>query len=177
MTNILISACLLTREAMEEVRRHLPEGELPVLPSDWPYRYDGNSKALPDERLARWAEEGRLIPVCPEVMGGLPVPREPSEISDGRVISRAGADVTAEYVRGAELALAFAKEHDASIAILKQGSPSCGSREIYDGTFSGRKIPGRGVAALALTEAGMTVFDEAELDRAEALIVKNESRK
>ncbi len=176
-TKMLISACLLTHEAMEEALSRLPEAERLVSLCDWPYRYDGNSKALPDERLARWAEEGRLVPICPEVMGGLPVPRDPSEIRDGRVISRAGADVTAEYARGAELTLGLAKKLDASVTILKQGSPSCGSREIYDGTFSGRKIPGRGVAAEMLAEAGLTVFDETELDRAEALIAKNESRR
>jgi len=174
MTKIIISACLLEREVMEEAARHLPEGELSVSPRDWPFRYDGKSKALKDARLACWAEEGRLIPICPEVMGGLPVPRDPSEISAGRVISRSGADVTFEYTCGAEevlrLARVLACEPGGVVAILKQGSPSCGSREIYDGTFSGRKIPGRGITAKMLAETGVSVFDETELDRAEALI-------
>ncbi|MCR4669533.1 MAG: DUF523 domain-containing protein [Clostridia bacterium] len=166
---------------MEEALSRLPEAERLVSLCDWPYRYDGNSKALPDERLARWAEEGRLVPICPEVMGGLPVPRDPSEIRCGRVISRSGVDVTEEYNCGAEEVLKLARELACEpggvVTILKQGSPSCGSREIYDGTFSGRKIPGRGVAAEMLAEAGLTVFDETELDRAEALIAKNESRR
>ena len=166
MKRILISACLLQREVMEEALKQLPEGELPLSLSGWPFRYDGKSKALTDERLMAWAKEGRLIPICPEVMGGLPVPREPSEICGGRVMSRAGTDVTAEYDRGAELALSLAEKYHAGTAILKQGSPSCGSREIHDGSFTGRKIPGQGIACRRLVEAGIAVLDERELDQA-----------
>ena len=100
-TKILISGCLLERELMEDIAGQLPEGELPVSPCDWPFRYDGNSKAMTDARLVRWAEEGRLVPICPEVMGGLTMPRDPAEISCGRVYSCSGTDVTEEYTRGA----------------------------------------------------------------------------
>ena len=136
--NILISRCLL--------------GE--------PCRYDGQSRPVPEIRQLE--EAGHvLIPVCPEVAGGLSTPRPPAERqADGRVVNEAGADVTEAYRKGAELAVALAKKHGCQAAILKAKSPSCGSGTIYDGTFSRRLIPGWGVAAEQLRELGLTVVDE-----------------
>ena len=106
-----------------------------------------------------------LIPVCPEVLGGLDTPRPPAELQpDGRVMNRQGEDVTEAYRRGAELALKIARENGCTIAILKARSPSCGSGEVYDGTFSGILTPGFGVTARLLREAGITVMDEEHLD-------------
>lgn len=140
--NILVSRCLL--------------GE--------PCRYDGKSK--PVLVLKRLVEAGhRLIPVCPEVLGGLPTPRPPAEIqADGRVVNRAGEDVTEEYQLGARLALELAREHGCALAVLKANSPSCGSSQIYDGTFSKTLISGQGIAAKLLTEAGIRVVDETQLE-------------
>ena len=128
-----------------------------------PVRYDGQDKAEKDPLFLKWKEEGRLVPVCPEVAGGLTVPRPPAQIRDGRVVTETGRDVTAAFIKGAEKALTAAIEHDVAFAILKQKSPSCGSRYIYDGTFTGRLKDGRGIAADHLTKAGLRVFGEDEL--------------
>ena len=135
-----------------------------------PYRYDGRDKLCQDPRFRRWQEEGILIPVCPEVLGGLPVPRPPSERRGDRVVNSEGADVTEAYRRGAAEACRIAQEAGCRIAVLKAKSPACGNREIYDGTFSRRLVPGMGVCAQALTDLGLRVFNETELDLAEALI-------
>lgn len=142
--NILVSRCLL--------------GD--------PCRYDGKSKPAPAlEALRRSGHT--LIPVCPEILGGLPTPRPPAELQpDGRVINRAGEDVTAQYGAGAQAALALARREGCTLAILKAKSPSCGSRQIYDGRFTGALIPGRGVAARLLAEAGIRVIDETQLGSA-----------
>ena len=131
-----------------------------------PVRYDGRDKAEKDPRFLKWKEEGRLVPVCPEVEGGLSVPRPPAQIRDGRAVTEAGKDVTEAYVKGAEKALETAMEHDVAFAIFKQKSPSCGSRYIYDGTFTGRLKEGRGIAAGYLIKAGFRVFGEDELEDA-----------
>lgn len=140
-TPILVSACLLGR----------------------PCRYDGESR--PAAGITRLGEiDGvRVIPVCPECDGGLPTPRIPAERVGDRVMSRAGVDVTAEYRRGAELALATARENGCRYALLKERSPSCGSTHIYDGTFSGNLIMGRGVCCETLENAGIRVFSEETL--------------
>ena len=130
-----------------------------------PWRYDGKKKKLNHEFLIHWAKEGRLIPICPEVAGGLDVPRSPAEIRGEGVYNNLGEDVTPYFLRGAELALKLALEEGAPIAILKEGSPSCGSREIYDGSFTGKKIPGKGITARTLELAGIKVFNENELDQ------------
>lgn len=104
-----------------------------------------------------------VIPVCPEVLGGLPTPRTPSEIRDGRVITKDGRDVTEEFQAGAKAALRAAREHQCCIAVLKERSPSCGSRYIYDGTFTGTIIKGDGVTARLLKEAGLQVIGESKL--------------
>ena len=129
-----------------------------------PCRYDGASRV--DRQVLELHRMGHnLIPVCPEVMGGLDTPRPPAELQpDGRVMNRQGEDVTEAYRRGAELALKIARENGCTIAILKARSPSCGSGEIYDGTFSGALTSGFGVTAQLLREAGITVMDEEHLD-------------
>lgn len=104
----------------------------------------------------------RLVPVCPETAGGLPTPRPPAERSavDGRVRTGAGDDVTDAYERGAAHAVRVAMASGAAAAVLKARSPSCGCHEIYDGTFTRRRIAGQGVAAEALRAAGLEVVGE-----------------
>ena len=111
----------------------------------------------------------RLVPVCPEELGGLSTPRIPSEIKDGKVINKEGEDVTAFFEKGAQKALEIARKEGVRVAILKQGSPSCGSKRICDGTFSGKKISGEGIAARKLIENGIPVFDETEVHLAKVL--------
>lgn len=139
--NILVSWCLL--------------GE--------PCRYDGQSRPAPE--LKRLKERGHcLVPVCPEVLGGLPTPRHPAELQpDGRVVNREGVDVTGEYLAGAELALELAEKWRCTVAVLKEKSPSCGGREVYDGTFSGRLVPGQGLTARLLEQNGVRVLGESQL--------------
>ena len=123
-------------------------------------RYDGKSKPhTVADRLRRAGHN--LIPVCPEVMGGLSTPRPPAERrKDGRVVNQIGEDVTAQYRLGARLALETAKRENCALAVLKARSPSCGNTEIYDGTFTRTLVPGQGVAAQWLEQAGIPVFDE-----------------
>lgn len=124
-------------------------------------RYDGKSKPHPlAQELAR---RGLAVPVCPEQLGGLSTPRTPSERQGQRVVMQNGRDVTAEYRRGAEEALAIARLYGCQIAVLKERSPSCGHGEIYDGTFTGRLTDGDGVTAELLRENGITVYGESDL--------------
>jgi uncharacterized protein YbbK (DUF523 family) len=128
----------------------------------------GSPRAVVDEL----AKEYRLVPVCPEVLGGLGTPRPAAELTGGdgtgviggsvaaRVVNVHGEDVTAAYRRGAEAAVAVARAVGASRAVLKARSPSCGSAAVYDGTFSRRLVPGRGVTAAALAAAGLEVGSE-----------------
>ena len=140
--NILVSRCLL--------------GE--------PCRYDGKSKPVPAVEQLQAAGH-TLIPVCPEVLGGLSTPRPPAECQpDARVINREGVDVTKEYQQGAKLALKLARQHGCTLAVLKAKSPSCGNRQIYDGTFSGSFRAGDGVAAELLKENGIQVYGESEIE-------------
>ncbi|MCI8989396.1 MAG: DUF523 domain-containing protein [Lawsonibacter sp.] len=128
-----------------------------------PCRYDGASRL--DRQIIELHRAGHnLIPVCPEVLGGLSVPRTPAEIQpDGRVLTEDGVDVTAAYQAGAERALAIARENGCTVAILKSRSPSCGCGEVYDGTFTHTVKPGWGVTARLLEEAGFAVMDEEHL--------------
>jgi uncharacterized protein YbbK (DUF523 family) len=162
---ILVSACLLGAKV----------------------RYHGGDAASASETLRRWVDEGRVVAVCPEVDGGLTTPRPPAEIAGpdgGRgVIARAafvrtaaGADVTPQFLRGATAAIEAARRHDVRVAILKDGSPSCGSSAIYDGTFSGTRIRAEGVTAAALQAAGVRVFSETEIDAAARWLRDRESR-
>lgn len=129
-----------------------------------PCRYDGKSKPVP--ALERLQAEGHvLIPACPEVLGGLPTPRAPAEVQpDSRVVDREGEDVTEAYRTGAELALERAQAEGCTLAILKANSPSCGSRQIYDGSFSRTRIPGQGLTARLFVQAGIPVLDEEQID-------------
>lgn len=156
---ILISACLLGR----------------------PVRYDGKGKLLADPLIERWKAEGRLVGYCPEQAGGLPTPRPPAEIEGGmngedvlagraRVMEITGGDVTAEFVEGGKKAVAFAREQGCAVALLIDGSPSCGSGFIYDGSFSGTRHPGFGVTAALMREAGIRIFSDRELERLAAHI-------
>lgn len=142
--NILVSACLL--------------GE--------PCRYDGRAK--PCAAVQALAKQHRLVPVCPEVLGGLPTPRLPSELQRTeaglRVVNAEGEDVTAAFERGAECACRLAEDEGCTVAVLKSGSPSCGSETVHDGTFSGRMCRGEGVAAARLRGQGVVVIDEEHLD-------------
>jgi len=137
-----------------------------------PVRYDAADIPSMDEDFLKAKEEGRLIPVCPEISGGLGVPRSPVELSGGSAINHEGSDVTAEFLKGAEESIRVARENNVACVILKDGSPSCGSNNIYDGTFTGKKIPGQGITAEALRDAGFPVFSENEIDKALALICK-----
>ncbi|MFS0825392.1 2-thiouracil desulfurase family protein [Pseudomonas phoenicis] len=158
LEKVLVSACLLGR----------------------PVRYDGRASGYPD-LLQRWQAEGRVVPLCPEVAGGLPTPRPAAEIPGGqggqvldgqaRVLTEAADDLTAAFLAGAERALALAREHGITLAVLKAGSPSCGNRLTYDGSFSGVKVSGEGVTAALLRREGVRVFSELQLEEAaEALL-------
>lgn len=121
-------------------------------------RYDGQSKQ--NSRVLRLAEKHELIPVCPEQLGGLPTPRPPAEIRDGRVINNLGQDVTAQYEKGAAEALRLYDLLGCGCALLKARSPSCGSETVYDGTFSGTLVPGQGVTAKLLSQRHIHVLSE-----------------
>lgn len=128
-----------------------------------PCRYDGQSRL--DRQIIELHRAGHnLIPVCPEILGGLDVPRSPAELQpDGRVLTQDGQDVTEAYRAGAERALELARENRCTVAVLKARSPSCGSGEIYDGTFTHTLKSGWGMAARLLEEAGIEVMDEDHL--------------
>ena len=167
MTRILVSACLLGQ----------------------PVRYDGRCARPLDGVLADWLANGlatgRVIAICPETAAGLPTPRLPAEIvvqatANGgharrHVVDADGHDLTAHFSRGADIALCLAKEHCVGLAILKEGSPSCGVNAIYDGTFSGQRIVGQGFTATALRQAGIPTFSEDEIEAATACLARLES--
>ena len=138
MENLLISACLLGVEC----------------------KYSGGSNALPEETIEKLRTRYRLIRVCPETAGGLPTPRDPSERLGERVVSCRGADVTAQFKKGAEAALTLARRYGCTTALMKEHSPSCGSGLIYDGSFSGKLVKGDGCAAELLKAAGVSVVGE-----------------
>jgi uncharacterized protein YbbK (DUF523 family) len=136
-----------------------------------PLAYDGQGRLA--RELAPLVAQGRMVPVCPEVAGGLAIPRPCAEIVGGsgedvldgqaRVVTADGQDVTAAYLEGAEAALATARRCGATKAVLKARSPSCGSSRIYDGSHTGRLVPGQGVAAALLCRAGLEIISEEEL--------------
>ncbi|ALB55728.1 Purine nucleoside phosphorylase [Cronobacter universalis NCTC 9529] len=132
-------------------------------------RYDGSEKAQMINQLRRWQEEQRLVIHCPELAAGLPTPRPPAEIVSGdnktqdRIIEITGKDVTEHYQLGAWLALRTAQDAGCTAALLTDGSPTCGSQFIYDGSFSGRRKSGMGVAASLLSAHGIAVFSEHNL--------------
>ncbi|MGV3621712.1 MAG: DUF523 domain-containing protein, partial [Archangium sp.] len=133
-------------------------------------RFDGKDKLQTNPVLQRWLEEGRVVRVCPEVAGGLPVPRPPAEISKGLVMTQDGRDVSDEFERGAKEALRLVREHGITLAVLKSGSPSCGSGFIYDGSFSKTRVAGDGVTTALLQRHGVRVFSELDWDAAAAAL-------
>lgn len=141
---ILVSACLLGENC----------------------KYNGGSNY--SKKVCDFVKGCEVIPVCPEVLGGLPTPRIPSEIAGGVVRNREGVSVDREFRTGAEKALEIAQNHHAELAILQSRSPSCGVKEIYDGTFSGKKIPGQGVFAGMLLRAGIRVLDAEDVPESSA---------
>jgi uncharacterized protein YbbK (DUF523 family) len=124
-------------------------------------RYDG--KIIPNKEVIKLAKREILIPVCPEQLGGLSTPREPSEQNGGRVITISGVDVTRNFLKGAEQVLILAQIYGIKEAILKQKSPSCGCGRIYDGTFSNRLIQGDGVTTILLKKNKIKVMTEQNL--------------
>lgn len=120
-------------------------------------KYNGGNNL--SEKVMRFIEGHEVIPVCPEVMGGLPTPRVPSEIVNGVVMMADGRSVDEEFRKGAQIGLEIAKENNVDLVILQSRSPSCGVKQIYDGTFSGNKIEDQGVFAKLLTENGFRIVD------------------
>ncbi len=141
MEKILISACLVGDKT----------------------RYDGKSSYSPI--INKILEKYELVPFCCEVEGGLPIPRDPSEIQkDGKLINSKGKDVTKYYLKGVDLAVNICNYNQIKIAILKEGSPSCGVHEIHDGSFKNKKIPGQGVLTAALKQRGIQVYTIEEFE-------------
>lgn len=141
MQKILMSACLLGIKV----------------------RYDGGDCAQNHILIQKWHTEGRIITLCPEVAGGLPTPRPPAEIIGKKVMTNTGVDFTTEFHQGAKQALDLCQKHHIKFALLKSRSPSCGSSQIYDGTFSRTLIEGLGITATLLKKNGVQVFDESQL--------------
>jgi uncharacterized protein YbbK (DUF523 family) len=153
MAKILISACLVGQKV----------------------RYNGKDLLQETEGFQTLKQQHELIPLCPEVAGGLSTPRPPAEIqmgdsaavfkASGKVIATTGEDVTSEFVSGAEQALALCKEHDIHFAVLTESSPSCGRNKVYDGSFSGNKVEGIGLTAYLLEKNGIRVFSQFEIEK------------
>lgn len=138
--NILVSACLLGVAC----------------------RYDGKSK--PNKDVIKLMEKHNLIPFCPEIAGGLPTPRFPSEIVKNKVLNEKGEDVTTQYKKGADEALRLAKMYNCKYAILKEKSPSCGKGKIHNGKFDGGYADGNGITAQLFIKNGINVLGESEID-------------
>ncbi|MBR3617097.1 MAG: DUF523 domain-containing protein [Acholeplasmatales bacterium] len=139
MEKILISACLLGENC----------------------KYNGKNNYI--DIIEKLKQKYILYPICPEVFGGLSIPRSPSEINGNKVISKEGIDVTSNFLLGANKSLDIALENDIKIAILKDGSPSCGVNYIYDGTFSKTKIKGFGITTKLLSENKIKIYSENEI--------------
>ncbi|MCW8331468.1 DUF523 domain-containing protein [Photobacterium sp. SDRW27] len=134
-------------------------------------RYDGQDNLINHPQLETWKAQGRLVVLCPEVSGGLPTPRPPAECQpNGQVISIVGDDCTAAFQAGAQQAVELCRQHHIKLALLKENSPSCGSHFIYDGQFSGTKIPGQGLTAAALKDNDIQVFSEHQIDELTAAL-------
>lgn len=153
MEKILVSACLIGRCV----------------------RYTGTLLPYSNPVLERWRKQGRLIECCPEVAGGLPVPRPPCEIRCGTsrdvlageasVIGNNGRDLTSEFVTGARRTLELAQKHNIRYAIFKDGSPSCGSTYVYDGSFTGVRVVGTGVTTAMLMDNHILVLPEHDVQK------------
>jgi uncharacterized protein YbbK (DUF523 family) len=138
----------------------MKEDERPILVSacllGLKCRYDGSEGHISEEVL-KLVKEGKAIPICPEILGGLPTPRPPAEIQFGKVMNVDGEDVTLNFQLGAEECAKIARLSGANEAILKDKSPSCGSTRIYDGSFTKQLIPGQGVTTALLRQEGLVV--------------------
>lgn len=131
-------------------------------------KYDGSHNL--NMKINKWFEEKKAIPICPEVLGGLSIPREPAEIVGGdgedvlngqaKVMTNTGKDVTEQFIKGAQETLKIAEENKATVVVLKERSPSCGSAMIYNGEFKGNKIKGNGVTSALLKRNGIKVVSE-----------------
>jgi len=148
-------------------------------------RYDGSAATVTSAILDRWIREGRLVSFCPEVAGGFPVPRPSAEIEgDGgsavlrgkaRVVDESGRDLTTYFVTGANEALRAAQDQDVRLAVLKDGSPSCGSSLIHGGDFTGKTRPGMGVTTALLENHGIRVFSEQQIQEADDYLAQIEA--
>jgi uncharacterized protein YbbK (DUF523 family) len=129
-------------------------------------RYNGEIKYLTHELLSTWQQQERLVSICPEVISGLAVPRSPAEIHPytGQVITTENVDVTKQFEQGAKHALRLCQRNKIRFALLKESSPSCGSSQIYDGTFTEQKILGEGVTTRLLRANGIKVYSEYSLE-------------
>lgn len=136
---ILVSACLLGKNC----------------------KYNGGNNF--NQGVLGFIEGHEVIGVCPEQLGGLSTPRLPAEMVEGIVTNKEGISVDAEFRKGAQTALAAALEKKVDLAILQSRSPSCGVNEIYDGSFSGKKVKGQGVFARLLTKYGIKVLDAEDI--------------
>ena len=126
-------------------------------------RYNGKSETM--KELDSLKDKYNLIPVCPEIYGGLKTPRNPAEIVNDRVLTKENEDVTDNYRKGAEESLKLAKFYECKYAILKERSPSCGYGKIYDGTFSKSLIDGNGVTADLLSKNGVKIIGESNIEK------------
>lgn len=140
MKKIIVSACLLGENC----------------------KYNGGNNY--DPRVAALCAGKEVIPVCPEVLAGLGIPRIPIEILNGKVIRRDGAEVDEAIRTAVAQILAQIKDEEIECAVLKARSPTCGVRQVYDGTFSGKLVDSAGVLAQALKNAGYIVIDNEELE-------------
>jgi uncharacterized protein YbbK (DUF523 family) len=149
-----------------------------------PVRYNGSARLAHHPVLDRWQEEGRVVPLCPEVAAGFPTPRPAAELegsSDGaaifegraRVVEDGGADVSELYRVAAAIALEEAQRNGCRFALLTDGSPSCGSSFVHDGSFTGRRVAGRGSTTAMLEKHGIRVFAETEIDALDAILRGN----
>ena len=164
MEKILVSACLLGSKV----------------------RYNGRDLPCSNDVLKEWYQKGRIVPVCPEVAAGLPIPRPPAEIKNGdgdnvlnheaMAIENTGQDVSQAFISGAKIALRLCQENNIKVAILTEFSPSCGSSKIYNGDFSNTKIAGFGVTSALLMKNGIKVFSQHNLKEA-AEFIRNPQRK
>jgi len=124
-------------------------------------RYNGTGGEL--ERMPELMELAELIPVCPEILGGLPTPRPAAERRGDRVVTCEGGDVTQEYLRGAQQSMHLAQRFNAQLALMKERSPSCGAGEIYDGSFTHTRVPGDGMTSALLKANGIEVYGESRI--------------
>ena len=124
-------------------------------------KYNGGNNF--NMKVLEYVKGHEVISVCPEVMGGLPIPRVPAEIVNGVVTTRDGRNVDKEFKTGAEKALQIALENQVDLVILQSRSPSCGPKQIYDGTFSGKRIAGQGIFAKMLIENEFQIIDVEDL--------------